>query len=133
MEAECAYQLGDRDTAAALLDRLTPKLGLNVVMFTRELYAGPVSLCVGSLELVLERWADAVAHLEQAVDETSALGARSWRARALLRLGEALRLSGSDGDAVLAQTRSEGEVLSMAAVTARARDLLDATEAAPTS
>jgi DNA-binding SARP family transcriptional activator len=129
LRAEAAYLLGDGDVAAALLDRLTPLLGLNIVLFTRELYAGPVSLCVGSLESCLERWTDAIAHLDQAVDETSALGARSWRARSLLRLGEALRASGESARAhdVLADARREAEALGMAAVARRA------TEAVPSS
>ncbi|HET7651634.1 MAG TPA: hypothetical protein VFK42_01260, partial [Acidimicrobiales bacterium] len=94
-----------------------------------ELYAGPVSLCVGSLESCLERWTDAIAHLDQAVDETSALGARSWRARSLLRLGEALMASGEEGRAhdVLADARREAEALGMSAVARRA------TEAVPSS
>jgi DNA-binding SARP family transcriptional activator len=129
LRAEAAYLLGDRDVATTLLDRLTPLLGLNIVLFTRELYAGPVSLCVGSLESCLERWPDAITHLTQAVDETSALGARSWRARSLLRLGEALAASGDAERAVgvLTDARREAEALGMSAVARHA------TEAVPFS
>ncbi len=129
LRAEAAYLLGDRDVAATLLDRLTPLLGLNIVLFTRELYAGPVSLCVGSLESCLERWPDAIAHLTQAVDETSALGARSWRARSLLRLGEALAASGDTASGqraadVLAEARREAETLGMSALARRAAEVV---------
>ena len=76
--AEACVVLASRTEAPMLLRLLQPWLGLHLQV-TPSLYLGPTSLYVGQLEQVLGRTDDAVAHLEQAVDEARAAGVAACR------------------------------------------------------
>jgi DNA-binding SARP family transcriptional activator/tetratricopeptide (TPR) repeat protein len=76
--AEACVVLASRTEAPMLLRLLQPWLGLHLQV-TPSLYLGPTSLYVGQLEQILGRTDDAVAHLEQAVDEARAAGVAACR------------------------------------------------------
>jgi DNA-binding SARP family transcriptional activator len=79
MVSEACIVMGARSEAPMLLRLLQPWLGLHLQV-TPSLYLGPTSLYVGQLEQILGRTDDAVAHLEQAVDEARAAGIVACRA-----------------------------------------------------
>ena len=71
--AEACVVMASRLHAPVLLRLLQPWLGLHLQV-TPAVYLAPTSLYVGQLEQLLGRQDDAVAHLEQAVDEARGAG-----------------------------------------------------------
>jgi DNA-binding SARP family transcriptional activator len=71
--SEACVAMGSKAHAPQLHRLLQPWLGLHLQV-TPALYMAPTSLYVGMLEQVMGRLDDAVAHLEQSVDEARAAG-----------------------------------------------------------
>jgi eukaryotic-like serine/threonine-protein kinase len=71
--AEACVAMGSKAHSPQIHRLLQPWLGLHLQV-TPSLYLGPTSLYVGMLEHVMGRLDDAVAHLEQSVDEARAAG-----------------------------------------------------------
>ncbi len=104
--AEAAINLGDREFAAPLYERLLPwsEQFSSAGGLTAE---GPVSYVLGALAMVLGQYDDAAAHLDAALAFCERCHARFFEARTLYKLGELITL------------RSEGRSH------ARARELLE--------
>lgn len=80
--AEASVLLGETTFAAALYERLAPYAGRPVTAGRAACSFGAVDRTLGGLAGLLGREADAVRHLEDAIQLNDALGAAVWRARA---------------------------------------------------
>ena len=96
--SETAARLGDRDAAGVLHERLAPLAGRVLVVGTGHYSAGAADQYLGLLAGVLERWDDAVVHLERAVELNRTVGALAHLARTELRLAEVLTRRAGPGD-----------------------------------
>ncbi len=126
--AEAAADLGDREAAAVLYDRLASHAHLFAVIargvgcyFVTEHYLGRLAQTLGALREAEER-------LRRAVAVHEAVGAHPYAAISRLRLGEALRVQGDleGARAVLTEAAGAAEALAMPALGAAARALLSA-------
>jgi uncharacterized protein HemY len=59
---------------------------------------GPASLYLGMLAATMERWDEATAHFEGALELSEAMGARPWLARAQAEFAAMLTARGAPGD-----------------------------------
>lgn len=93
--------VGDGEVAAALLPRLEPYAGDHVVIGAGVAWLGSVARYVGLLALTAGRVADAVRHLEAALDANQRCRAPAQVAYAQAALAQALRArgGGAGGDA----------------------------------
>lgn len=73
--SEVCVALDDRARAAQLYDLLAPHAPRNALIAEAVAYLGPVSYYLGLLATLLGRWDDAAAHLEDARQMTTRLGA----------------------------------------------------------
>jgi tetratricopeptide (TPR) repeat protein len=78
LAAACA-SIGDARRAALLYDRLLPYAGRNVAV-APALCMGAVGRYLGLLASTMERWEDAQAHFEDALQLNTAMGAHPWLA-----------------------------------------------------
>jgi tetratricopeptide (TPR) repeat protein len=85
-DAELAAAVADRRRCEALYEQLLPLAAEFAVVAAAVFTTGPVTLQLGLLAAALERWDDAVAHLDDAVRRCDFLGAPllAMRARAEL-------------------------------------------------
>jgi class 3 adenylate cyclase len=93
----CA-RLGDAERAASLYELLLPYDGTAVVAGRAAACNGPVSLYLGNLALTMSRTADAIRHLEQAVELATRMGDRPFLAQSWQGLAAALLARGAAGD-----------------------------------
>ncbi|WP_281424638.1 ABC transporter C-terminal domain-containing protein, partial [Pseudonocardia nigra] len=125
MVAELAATLGDRERCARLHDELVPFADGIAVLGGAVFTTGPVAFHLGVLAAALDRWDDAVVHLQRAVALSDRLAARPYRARARTELARALLRRGRPGDRpaardLLVAAIAEGDELGLAAVAERA-------------
>jgi tetratricopeptide (TPR) repeat protein len=102
--AEACAAIGDRTRAAVLYDLLRPFAGQHLV-------TGPGAACLGAaarpaalLAAALERWDEALALLDEALDRNERLGALAWIARTLSDRAGVLMARGAAGDHETAAT-----------------------------
>jgi hypothetical protein len=81
-DAELAAAVADLGRCRTLYEQLLPRADEFAVVATAVFTTGPVTLQLGLLAAALERWDDAVAHLDDAVRRCGRLGARLMAARA---------------------------------------------------
>jgi hypothetical protein len=110
--AEACARIGDRARAAVLYDLLRPFADQHLVTGPGAACLGPAARPAALLAAVLERWDEALALLDLALDRTERLGALGWVAQTL-----------SDRAAVLAERDAPGDREAAAACCARARAL----------
>lgn len=96
--ASLAFLLGDAGRAPLLARLLAPHGKHHVVLGVGAVYAGPVPYYLGLLALLEQRPADAVAHLEAALDGSRDMGALPFVCRAERALAEALVRRARKGD-----------------------------------
>lgn len=101
-DAELAAAVTDRGRCQTLYEQLLPMAGEFAVVAAAVFTTGPVTLQLGLLAAALERWNDAVAHLDDAVRRCDRLGARLVAARARTELARVVaardRPSPGNGD-----------------------------------
>jgi tetratricopeptide (TPR) repeat protein len=98
--AEVAAELGHRDRAALLYERLAPLAGRHVVVGrAAAAYYGAVARPLALLASTLERWEAAAGLFEQALDQHTRLGARPWVAHTQREYAVMLLARGRPGDA----------------------------------
>ena len=96
--------LNDVQRAAALFELLLPYRRRVVTMGRALICFGTTSHVLGVLAIVLEHWAEAEEHLEDALALHERLGARPWAARTRARLGHMLLARGRTADRARART-----------------------------
>ena len=114
-DAELAAAVADRRRCKALYEQLLPMAGGWAVVAAAVFTTGPVTLQLGLLAAALERWDDAVAHLDDAARRCDRLGARLLAARARTELARVVGArdrpspgsGGRDGGSVF---RRDGDV-----------------------
>ncbi|WP_052424093.1 hypothetical protein [Nonomuraea candida] len=118
LRAQAAAAGGDPGECARLLAVIEPYAGEWAVpgMATVE---GPMAYWAALLHAALERWDEAVDGFTAAWRAADRLQARPWSVEARLRLAEALRARGHDGDgtaarALLEEARQESAALGLA-------------------
>jgi hypothetical protein len=101
-DAELAAAVADRRRCEVLYEQLLPMAGGFAVVAAAVFTTGPVMLQLGLLAAALERWDDAVAHLDDAARRCDFLGARLLAARARTELARVVaardRPSRGNGD-----------------------------------
>jgi len=123
--AGIAADLGDRDRARVLYDRLLPFAAEHVSQ--GAYYNGAVSYYLGRLAGTLGRVADAKRHLDVALREHRRMGARCWIARTELHTAALLlraRRTAARGRRLAERARDEARGLGMAKLAADADRLL---------
>ena len=115
--ADACVTVRDRRRAQRIYELLQPFADRNATALT-QLPFGPVALRLAKLAALLERWDEAEAYFEIALERCELLGARAVRARVLLDYARALREEGRAGDAenagrLLAEARSLAEDLGL--------------------
>jgi class 3 adenylate cyclase len=95
--AHAAALVGDRDWAAALVDRAMPYARRNCTLGLLS-FNGAMALHIGVLLGVLERWDEAVTQLDAALERHEAMGARPYTALTHQAQANALRHRGRPGD-----------------------------------
>jgi tetratricopeptide (TPR) repeat protein len=110
--AEACARIGDRARAPVLYDLLRPFAEQHLITGPGAACLGPAARPAALLAAVLERWDDALALLDLALDRTERMGALSWVAQTL-----------SDRAAVLAARDAPGDREAAAECCARARAL----------
>jgi DNA-binding CsgD family transcriptional regulator len=95
--AEAIAIVGDRDVGQQAYDAALPFARLNVSAGASGLY-GSVSRYLGMLATVLERWDDATAHFEHAIEFEQRMGAPPFIARSRIAYAEMLVKRGRDAD-----------------------------------
>ena len=113
------WELGDAHHAEALEHSLAPFGGYWVVLGTGPSTLGPVSYCVGLLQLLQDRPDAAVSSFEQALELARRMRARPYVARSQAGLATALRRRRVPADAARAD-----QLLAEAGATARALGML---------
>jgi class 3 adenylate cyclase len=113
----CA-RIGDADRAATLYELLVPYDGTVVVAGRAAACNGPVSLYLGNLARTMSRTADAIRHLEDAVELARRMGDRPYVAESWQGLAAALFARGAAGDReraleLLARVLETGQELGM--------------------
>jgi tetratricopeptide (TPR) repeat protein len=119
--------LGDAERAALLYELLLPQAG-RCVLAGGTAPLGAASLFLGMLATTLERWEDAVAHFEAALDTNARIGARPWLAQTQYRYAEMRRARSLPGDgeeawALLERAGSISGELGMRSLEVRVRAL----------
>jgi tetratricopeptide (TPR) repeat protein len=115
--------VSDTRRARRIYELLQPFADRNATALT-QLPFGPVALRLAKLAALLERWDEAEAYFEIALERCELLGARAVRARVLLDYGAALQAEGRAGDAeraagLLAEARRLSEDLGLAGLLRR--------------
>jgi hypothetical protein len=124
--AEACVLVGDRDRAGTLYDLLLPYTDRNAISISTMPF-GPISMRLGMLAGLLERWDAVGPHFERALELCDRLGARAIRARVLLERARVLLTRGGDRD----RDRSLGDLDEAASIcedlqlTGVARRILD--------
>ncbi len=106
--AQACVLVGDERRARSLYELLVPFADRHAISVS-TLPFGPVSMRLGMLAAMLERWDDAEAHFLVAVERCDAMGARAIRAMVLIERARMLLARRGPGDEVRA-----GELLSAA-------------------
>ena len=129
--ADACVTVGDERRARRIYELLQPFWDRNATALT-QLPFGPVALRLAKLATLLERWDEAEAYYETALERCELLGARAVRARVLVDYAGALQARGGAGDAARAeQLLDEGrrlsEDLGLPGILARAQALAGGT------
>ena len=124
--AEAAIEVGDREAAAAVHDRLAPHARLFPIVARGVCSYGSAEYYVGRLACALGRLDEAEARLGRAVEENRRIGAGPRAALALLRLGGVLAARGERARArgALAEAEARARQLAMPALAAEAGEAL---------
>jgi class 3 adenylate cyclase len=96
--SRAAWRLGDAERAERLYEMLHPHEGIAVVAGRAAACSGPVALYLGQLAMTMLRTADAIRHLEAAVEMSRAMGDRPFLAVGRAGLAEALLARNAAGD-----------------------------------
>ena len=123
---EAIAELGERDAAHAVYEKLAPHAHLFPVVARAVACYGSAEYYVGRLAATLGWWDEAEARLRRAVDEDERVGAAPRAALAVLRLGE-LRAARGDvegGRDLLAEAAGRARALHVPALAAEAEDVL---------
>jgi tetratricopeptide (TPR) repeat protein len=134
--AEACVTVGDRPRAEALYELLLPYSDRNAISISTMPF-GPVAMRLGMLAALLERWDEAERHLEWALEQCRAVGARAIGARVLLEEARVLLARGREGDRdraveLLKGARAASEELDLSGIGARVAAALDGAEAGST-
>jgi tetratricopeptide (TPR) repeat protein len=126
--AQDAVLIGDLRRAALLYDQLAPYAGRQAISIS-TLAFGPVSMRLGSIAALLRRWDEAERHLDDAAEQSDALGARAVTAmllieRARMLLGRDERDDADRARAALDASRAISDELGLPGIAERARSLL---------
>jgi eukaryotic-like serine/threonine-protein kinase len=130
--AQACVLVGDDRGAQRLYELLLPFADRNAVSLSQQ-PLGPVALRLAMLAAMLERWEEAEAHFETALDRCGLLGARAIRARVLLEYARVLLARSRAGDAeragaLLDDARRLAEDLGLQGVLRRVAELALHTE-----
>jgi AAA ATPase domain len=133
--ADACVTVGDKRRAQRIYEMLRPFADRNATALT-QLPFGPVALRLAKLAALLERWDEAEAYFEIALERCELLGARAVRARVLLDYGAALQAEGRAGDAehaaaLLTEARSLCEDLGLPGLLRRIEQPEGRTQGAP--
>ena len=113
--ASAASLVGDRDWAAALVDRAMPYAGRNCTLGLLS-FNGAMALHLGVLLGVLDRWDRAVDQLEAALERHQAMGARPYLAFTQQAQANALRHLARPGDRERADELEKDALVTAASV-----------------
>jgi tetratricopeptide (TPR) repeat protein len=133
--ADACVMADDTRRAQRIYELLQPFADRNATALT-QLPFGPVALRLAKLAALLERWDEAEAYFEIALERCELLGARAVRARVLLDYARALRAEGRAGEAervakLLGEARSLSEDLGLPGLLGRIEALEESGPAAP--
>jgi DNA-binding CsgD family transcriptional regulator len=134
-----AAGLDSADDVATLLELLRPYAGHHVVSGAGPVgYLGPVDLWLGVGAAHLGLFDDAVAHFEHAAKACAVAGAAGFHAEVQYELGQVLARRAGAGDlararALVGDSLRRADVLGMARITAKARELMDRLDAVGSS
>jgi hypothetical protein len=134
--ADASVTVGDARRALRIFELLQPFADRNATALTQVPF-GPVALRLGRLAALLERWDEAEAYFEIALERCELLGARAVRARVLLDYARALLAEGRSGDAaraagMLIEARRLSEDLGLSGLIGRIEALEQRPAAVPT-
>jgi len=123
--AEAVCLLEDEKRALLLAEKLLPFVDVNILFFTRLVFAGPVAYHAGSLLTIAHRHDEAEPLLADAIARCRRLGARGYLYRAQTRLGACLLHKGEPERARphLEQAAAGATEIGMAAIAAEATNL----------
>jgi predicted ATPase len=132
--ADACVTVSDERRARRVYELLQPFADRNATALT-QLPFGPVALRLAKLAALVERWDEAEAYFEIALERCELLGARAVRARVLLDYARALRAEGRPSDAeratsLLAEARSLSDDLGLPGLLRRIELLEQSLEAA---
>jgi len=121
--------LGDAERAEQLYSLLLPYASLSATV-AHVLSVGSVSLSLGQLATVLQRWQDAERHFEHAIEMNARMGFSPWVAMTQLSYGQMLLRRGAPDDhekarALLGEALEAAERMGMAKVASDCRALLE--------
>ena len=122
--SELVAELGERELAEAIYERLLPYAALNAAHDLLRADRGAVSHFLGRLAQLLGRMDEAAGHLEAALEMNARMGARPHLARTQAELG-GLRLArgrggeSARGRALLQDARATAGALGMAGLAGR--------------
>jgi eukaryotic-like serine/threonine-protein kinase len=133
--ADACVTVGDARRARGIYELLRPFADRNATALTQVPF-GPVALRLAKLAALLERWDEAEAYFEIALERCGLLGARAVRARVLLDYAGALQAEGRAGDdaraaRMLAEAHSLSEDLGLPGLLRRIEPLERRTHVAP--
>jgi tetratricopeptide (TPR) repeat protein len=133
--ADACVTVRDSRRGQRIYELLQPFADRNATALT-QLPFGPVALRLAKLAALLERWDEAEAYFEIALERCELLGARAVRARVLLDYARALHDEGRPGDAeqaerLLAEARSLSEDLGLPGLLRRIDALEEVERPAP--
>ena len=125
--AHACVLVGDRPRARSLYGLLSPFADRQAISVS-TLPFGPVTMRLGMLATLLERWDDAEAHFFAATERCDAMGARAIRAMVLIEHSRMLVARRGSGDAarageLLSDANAICEELDMPGIRKRARTL----------
>ena len=95
--AQACVLIGDQPRAASLYNLLAPFGDRNAISLSTVPF-GPVSMRLGMLATLLERWGEAEEEFRRASERCEAMGARALEARVLLEHARMLMATRRDGD-----------------------------------
>jgi tetratricopeptide (TPR) repeat protein len=117
--AEPVALVGSPEDAQRIYDFLLPAADQDIVLgMTAVLWEGPVARPLALLAARLERWPEAEAHFQAALDRLQRLDARPYLARTRYEYARTLKMRAAPGDgaraaALFAQARAEAEALEL--------------------
>jgi class 3 adenylate cyclase len=119
----CHY-LGDKEAAATLYEQLAPYADRCTSILTGSACLGSNDSFLGLLSSTMERWDEAIAHFERALEVDARMGARFFEPRLRLEYAQALLARGDDRQDALRQLERGLEVARACRMTTYIEQLL---------